>query len=151
MLMQIERGYPAAADTPIPSRPTLRGLHVLVLDDDPLAAIIATLDLEDADATFELAHCTHSAHVELDRSIAGGKQFHAAVLDVNLGGGRTSRCVAERLRAMGVPFVFHTAEPQAIAGDASWSDASGNAPAIGKPSLPGALAAALAGVVERRR
>ena len=118
--------------------PDLIGRRVLVLDDDPLAAIIATLDLEDAGASFALVHCAASALRELDRAARDGAPYDAAVLDVNLGGGETSHPVADRLRADRVPFVFHTADREVDAR---------NAPMVSKPAVPGALARALASVI----
>ena len=115
--------------------PDLAGRRILVLDDDPLAAIIATLDLEDAGASFTLVHCVASALRELDRAARNGVPFDAAVLDVNLGGGATSHPIAERLRADRVPFVFHTADR---------GTDTGNAPLVVKPAVPGALARTLA-------
>ena len=127
----------------------LHGRRVLILDDDPLAGVIASLDLEDASAPFVLVHDEASAHAALDRSIENGELFDAAVLDVNLGAGRTSRTVAERLHAMGVPFVLHTAEPDALPDSPSrgpkvrTSTNRTDAPIIGKPAPAGALAHAL--------
>ena len=121
--------------------PDLAGRRVLVLDDDPLAAIIATLDLEDAGASFTLVHCADSALRELDRAAWNGVPFDAAVLDVNLGGGATSHPIAERLRADRVPFVFHTADREV---------GVGTAPLVIKPAVPGALAWALASAIAER-
>ena len=127
----------------------LQGRRILVLDDDPLAAVIASLDLEDADAPFMLVHDEASALAALDHAIVAGAPFQAAVLDVNLGMGRTSQPVAERLRAMDVPFVMHTAEPEAVAGDpARWASAfGGDVVVVGKPAPAGALVDALASVL----
>ena len=123
---------------PSPAAPKLAGRRVLVLDDDPLAAIIATLDLEDAGASFTFVHCATSALRELDSAARNSVPFDAAVLDVNLGNGATSQPVADRLRADRVPFVFHSADRKA--------DAE-NAPLVLKPAVPGALARALAGEI----
>ena len=127
------------------ARMTLHGRRILVLDDDPLAAVIASLDLEDAGAPFVLVHDEASANAALDQAMADGRPFDAAVLDVNLGNGRTSRSVAERLRAKGVPFVLHTADPDALRTSAdTWTPADGSAPIVlAKPAPAGALAQVL--------
>ena len=138
---------------PSSPQPSLHGRRVLVLDDDPLAAVIASLDLEDAGAPFVLVHDERSAHAALDSAVASGEPFDAAVLDVNLGAGRTSRSVAERLRAMNVPFVLHTAEPDALADDLErrMQAGGGNAPVVGKPAPIGALTQELSRLLDPSR
>ena len=128
----------------------LCGRRILVLDDDPLAGVIASLDLEDAGAPFVLVHDEGAAHAALDRAQASGAPFDAAVLDVNLGGGRTSRSVARRLRDTGIPFVLHTAEPRTAPAQwdvAEWGAGEWDVPVIGKPVPAGAIALALARLV----
>ena len=135
---------PRAFASPMPAPDAaadLSGRRILILDDDPLAAIIATLDLEDAGASFALAHCAASALRELDRAARNGTPFDAAVLDVNLGNGATSHPIADRLRADRVPFMFHSADRGAD---------TGGTPLIVKPAVPGALACAIASQIAER-
>ena len=138
---------------PLPSADAaLQGRRILVLDDDPLLAVIASLDLEDAGASFALVHDEASALVTLEQATVAGEPFDAAVLDVHLGEGRTSRSVAEQLRAMGVPFVFHTGDPDALSGTPErWMQVGGgDAPVVSKPAPIGALTRELSRLMDIR-
>ena len=79
--------------------------RVLVLDDEPI--ILMDLEFSLLDAGFE-PMVANSAERAL--SLIDGQRPDAAVLDVNLGRGKTCEEVAGRLRELGVPFVLHTGD-----------------------------------------
>ena len=88
--------------TPLPS---LRGLRLLVVEDEALIAMM----LEDmlADLGCIVADVAGTLDTGLARAADAALSVDGAILDVNLGG----ECVypvAERLASRGVPFVFCT-------------------------------------------
>lgn len=87
-------------DSPSGARP-----RVLVLDDEPIILMDLRIALEDEGAEVLDAGTAREAldHVASCRP-------DAAILDVNLGRGRTCEPVALRLRELGVPFVLHTGD-----------------------------------------
>ncbi len=108
--------------------------RVLVLDDE--AIILMDLEFSLQDEGFEpvIANTVERA-LELIEEQAP----HAAVLDVNLGHGRTCEPVAERLRALGVPFLLHTGDLERRGELVTGFDA----PIVSKPSAPDEIAQAL--------
>lgn len=78
---------------------------IFVLEDEVLIAFEMCDILEDLG--FEIVG--PSVHLQDAEHRARNDQIDAAFLDVNLGGGDTSKPVAEILRDRGVPFVFITA------------------------------------------
>lgn len=110
----------ASAQEPGSARPT-----VLVVEDDPFIA----LDLEDVlrGAGFRVIGPCATADEAL--ALAESESPDCATLDYLLGGGQTSRPVAEALEAAGVPFVLVTATPKAARQCACFEDA----PLLGKP------------------
>ena len=78
---------------------------IFVLEDEPLIAFEMTDTLEDLG--FEVVG--PSMHLNAGKDMAESADIDLAVLDVNLGNGRTSKPVAEILRERNIPFVFVTA------------------------------------------
>ena len=81
------------------------GPRVLILDDEALILMDLRFALEDEGATVSEAR-TANAALEL----IAAQTPDVAVLDVNLGRGRTCEPVALRLRELGVPFLLHTGD-----------------------------------------
>ena len=102
------------ADQPIPALPhrrILQGRRVLLVEDDAIICMLMEDGLIDAGA--EVVGCAHSVEEALeliDRATADGG-LSAAVLDINLDGEMVSP-VADRLAALGVPFIFATGYPE---------------------------------------
>ena len=115
---------------------TLRGLRVLVLEDEPIIALAIEDALFELGATPVLAERVADAEAALAE---GG--FDAAILDVNLHGQR-SYPVAHALAALGLPFIFATGY-----GDAEHPDALRDVPTITKPYGRADIAAAFAGLI----
>ncbi|WP_285295100.1 response regulator [Aureimonas altamirensis] len=88
-------------------------MRILIVEDDALIA----MDLEDIVQAHTGAECLFAATVEQALAhLSQGVDF--ALLDFNLRpAGATSQPIAERLRAMGVRFVFVTANPGEIPAD----------------------------------
>ena len=88
-------------------RATLEGRTILVLEDEPLIALDVEMALEDAGArVLGPVRTAKEATRAIDGALEAGG-LDGAVLDVHLG---THSCeaVAERLAALGVPFIFYT-------------------------------------------
>jgi CheY-like chemotaxis protein len=107
------------------------GRRVLVLEDEVLLAIEAAETLEDLGAV--VVGPVHRIDDAL--GLVAGEALDAALLDVNIGG-RSSREVAERLRARGVPIVFAT-------GYGARADVLPGCPVLDKPYSRSQVAAAL--------
>ena len=85
------------------------------------------------------------AEVADARGFLNGTGIDAAVLDVNLGDGRTSLDLARELRARGTPFVFLTGyavQENHFEGDLM------DVPRLGKPTRPSELAEAVGRLLE---
>jgi len=82
----------------------LRGMRILVADDEFLIAVLIEETLRDAGAEISTA-----ATLPLALKSANDEPLAAAVLDVRLGR-QTSETVADVLAARGVPFVFYTGQ-----------------------------------------
>ena len=99
--------------------PKLAGKHFVLVEDKPLVSLQAEDELRDAGATvLGPAVCVDQALRLIGMAVADGG-IGAAVLDINLDG-RHVRPVADRLAALGVPFLFAT-------GDGDGCDTSGPA------------------------
>jgi DNA-binding response OmpR family regulator len=81
----------------------LAGLSVLLVEDDFMVSMLAEDILLEAGAKVLLAMQLGAA-----MKIAADEAVDVAVLDVNLGDGRTSYPVAELLRTRHIPFMFLT-------------------------------------------
>ena len=82
----------------------LTGKRVLVLEDEPLIAMVLVDILEEAGCT--VVGPAHDA-AQAAKLIAESP-IDVAVLDVNLGSGHTSASIADSLRGSGTPFIFAT-------------------------------------------
>jgi CheY-like chemotaxis protein len=82
----------------------LAGKRVLVLEDEPLIAMVLVDILEEAGCT--VVGPAHDA--DQAAKLIALHPIDVAVLDVNLGSGRTSASVADSLRSAGTPFIFAT-------------------------------------------
>lgn len=118
--------------------PKLEGKRVLVVEDEALVSLL----LEDAllDAGAEVVGPAHSVDDALrfvERSEADGG-IDAAVLDINVNGRHVSP-VADKLAALGVPFLFAT-------GYGANCDTGGHGavPKLEKPFDPAGLIATIA-------
>jgi PAS domain S-box-containing protein len=98
-----DRRQRADAAPSLPPAPALRGLRVLVVEDEMLVALDLRLALTRAGAKVVGPAATVEEAFELVASDAPS----AAILDVNLGGERVDR-LADRLIGQGVPVVFVT-------------------------------------------
>ena len=86
----------------------LDGARLLVVEDSFVVADALRWEL----STFGAAEVATSPSVEQALEQIDGGEFHAALLDVNLGG-ESVLPVADRLRQRGVPFVFVTGYSEA--------------------------------------
>jgi DNA-binding response OmpR family regulator len=86
-------------------RPMLQGWRVLVVEDEALIGMLFEDRLLDAGA--EVIDPADSVEKALELIAAAGEGLSAAVLDINLQGAAVWS-VADRLAALGVPFVFAT-------------------------------------------
>ena len=107
----------SASDTP------LEGVRVLVVEDEPLVAMLLEDMLSDLGCTVVAVVATVAEGV----GQANGAALDAAILDVNLGA-QSSGPVAEALSARGVPFIFATGY-----GESGVPEAFRGRPALQKP------------------
>lgn len=83
---------------------SLKGKRVLVVEDEPLIAIVLADILIDAGCVVVgPAYDTDQALARISSDV-----IDAAVLDVNLGSGQTSAPVADVLAERAIPFIFAT-------------------------------------------
>ena len=87
--------------------PKLAGKHVLLVEDKPLVPLQAEDELRDAGATVLGPAVSVGQALRLIGMAVADGGISAAVLDINLDG-RHVRPVADRLAALGVPFLFAT-------------------------------------------
>ena len=116
----------------------LAGKRILLVEDEPIVAMMASDMLEDLGATVVGPAMSLAAAV----SLAETAELDAAVLDINLNGAR-SDAAAEVLARRRIPFVFATGY-----GAAGRSDATG-APVLDKPYTEQALQKALIDLLSR--
>jgi len=79
----------------------LEGLRVLVVEDEPVVAMY----LEDLLEALGCETIGPASRLADGLVLAGGNGFDVAILDINLGGERSTP-IAEALRARGLPFAF---------------------------------------------
>jgi light-regulated signal transduction histidine kinase (bacteriophytochrome)/CheY-like chemotaxis protein len=110
--LQVQRGFSAGASTqapaPVPvaarARPaTLTPNRVLVVEDDPVIAILA----EESLRQLGVKQVDVAGTREEALALLAARQFDLAMLDVNLGD-HTSEAVAERLAVLQVPMIVAT-------------------------------------------
>ncbi len=80
-------------------------LTVLILEDEPM--ILWDLEQEFSDAGL---HPITARSAEQALDLIGHTVPDVAVLDVNLGDGKTCEPVADRLSQLGVPFLIHSGD-----------------------------------------
>lgn len=110
----------------------LDGLTILVLEDEPIIAMALEEQLEETGARPVVVGSLEAAHAVLEDG-----RFNAAILDINVHGGK-SYPVAQRLSALGVPFVFASGY-----GDTLNPDEFKSVPTVTKPYDIAALTRAL--------
>jgi CheY-like chemotaxis protein len=108
--------------------------NILIVEDEPLIAMMLEDFLEALGRG--LAGSADSVSAALERIGQGG--IDAAILDVNLRGGEQSWPVADRLAALGIPFVIATGG----AGD-SIAEAHRGRPILSKPFTMSSVEAVL--------
>ena len=124
-------------NTDLPAAQALHGMRILAVEDDFLVMLELTTMLRDAGATVRSCGTVAQA-----LSTAESETFAAAVLDIRVGRESVAP-VAQKLAALGTPFVFYTGQ---IAGDSTlvqWP----NAGVISKPAPPSVLVKALVQVL----
>lgn len=110
--------------------PKLKGKRVLVVEDEALVSMLVEDELRDAGATvLGPAACVDDAMRLVEAAAADGG-MDAAVLDLNLQG-EWATPVADRLAALGVPFLFATGY-----GEGCDRGGHGAAPHLHKPFAP---------------
>ena len=119
-----------------PRRAKLKGKRVLVVEDEALVAMLVEDDLRDAGAEVLGPAPTVDRALRLVEAAADGG-ISAAVLDINLEG-RHVGPVADRLAALGVPFLFATGH-----GGGRGTGGHGAAPVVKKPFDAGQVVAAV--------
>jgi CheY-like chemotaxis protein len=83
---------------------SLKGKRVLIVEDEPLIAIVL------ADILVDAGCVVVGPAYDTDQALAriSTEPIDAAVLDVNLGSGQTSALVADVLAERAIPFIFAT-------------------------------------------
>ena len=109
---------------------SLTGKRVLVVEDEVLVSMLVEDELRDAGAEVLGPVPTLGGALRLVEAAAADGGISAAVLDINLDG-RHVGPVADRLAALGVPFVFTTGY-----GEGCDTGRHGAAPILSKPFSP---------------
>jgi DNA-binding NtrC family response regulator len=120
--------------------PSLKGAHVLLVEDDFLIAVDVEMTLTAAGADV-----AKSRTVRDGLALAEEEDLTAAILDVRLGR-ETVAPVARRLAERGVPFFFYTGQVDTDAIRAEWPHCN----IIPKPARPQAIVLAIAEAIEER-
>jgi DNA-binding response OmpR family regulator len=115
----------------------LTGKRILVVEDEPLVSMLVEDELRGAGAVVVGPVPTVSEALGLVEAAAADGGISAAVLDINLQG-QAAVPVADRLAALGVPFLFATGY-----GEGCGTGAHGTAPTLHKPFAPEMLIAAV--------
>lgn len=115
---------------------SLRGRSILVVEDEPFAALEAVTGLRDAGAKVYGAHRLRDA-----LHMAEHPALSAVVIAQRLGVDNTA-AVCRRLSILGIPFVFHTRHDTTMAKQ-TWPDA----PIVTKPAKASELVMAVAGLL----
>lgn len=134
-----EKAPPATPKAPVPAH-LLDGKRVLVVEDQFVIALEAEHLLSDLGVgAVETATSVAEAMLKIERSMPD-----VAILDVNLGDGRTSVPIAEALARLRIPFVFATG----YGDSAMLPPALFGLPIVRKPYSSRALASALASALD---
>jgi DNA-binding response OmpR family regulator len=115
----------------------LAGKRVLVVEDEPVVSMLVEDELRGAGAEVLGPASTVDRALRLVEAVAADGAISAAVLDINLDGQRVEP-VADRLAALGVPFLFATGY-----GEGCDTGGHGAAPILHKPFAPEKLIAAV--------
>ncbi len=118
----------------------LAGKRVLVVEDEALVSMLVEDELRDAGATVVGPAPSVGDALRLIEGAASDGGISAAVLDINLGGKHVSP-VAERLSALGVPFLVATGY-----GEGCDTGGHGAAPTLHKPFDPAMLLSVVEGL-----
>ena len=116
------------------ARAVLEGRRVLLVEDEVFIAVDIREALEAGGAEVVFARNLSQAMDAVARDA-----FDAAILDVTLGANETCRPVADRLRALGTPFVLHSGDLDRQGEVIGTLDA----PVVAKPAPPDAVVARL--------
>ncbi len=125
------------AESPLGRQAGLKGKRVLVVEDEVLVSMLVEDELRDAGAEVVGPAPSVGEALRLVEAAAADGGISAAVLDINLQGQGVAP-VADRLAALGVPFLFATGY-----GDGCDTGGHGAAPVLGKPFDPARLVAAV--------
>jgi DNA-binding response OmpR family regulator len=125
-------------------RAKLTGRRVLVVEDEPVASMLVEDELRGAGAEVLGPASTVDRALRLVEAVAADGGISAAVLDINLDGQRVEP-VADRLAALGVPFLFATGY-----GEGCDTGGHGAAPILHKPFAPERLVAAVEALASAR-
>lgn len=104
--------------------PPSGNVRVLVLEDEPLIAMLVVDIL--TDAGYSVVGPAHD--VEQANALINAQHIDIAVLDINLGPGVTSAPIADCLEQRGIPFILGTGY-----GDAALRPADRGRPRLSKP------------------
>lgn len=115
----------------------LDDLNIIVVEDEALLAVDLTMTLEDEGATVA-GPC-----MSIEQALAYNQPVDAAVLDVDLRGDPVFP-YADRLRAAGKPFMFHTGRADLATLRARYG---ADVPVVQKPSVPSEVVSCLARAV----
>ncbi len=123
--------------------PKLEGKRVLVVGDEALVSMFVEDELRDAGATvLRPVVCVDDAMRLVEAAADGG--ISAAVLDINLAGQHVGP-LADRLAALGVPFLFAMGY-----GEGCDTGGHGTAPTLHKPFDSGRLVDAVEALASAR-
>jgi CheY-like chemotaxis protein len=117
----------------------LSGRTILVVEDEILIAFDIEMELQALGANVVIRPSIVEALVA-----AAGTQFDAAILDLAIRGGDVYP-VADRLRAEGVPFVFHTGHGEETELTARYPESACCRKPCAEGTLPRLLLAVMAG------
>ena len=121
----------------------LKGKRVLVVEDEIFVSLLVEDELRGAGAEVVGPAPSVGDALRLVEAVAADGGISAAVLDINLDGQRVEP-VADRLAALGVPFLFATGDEGCDKGG------HGTAPTLSKPFDPAGLVAAVEALVSAR-
>ena len=122
----------------------LTGKRILVVEDEPLVSMLVEDELLGAGAEVVGPVPTVSEALRLVQAAAADGGISAAVLDINLDGQHVAP-LADRLAALGVPFLFATGY-----GDSRDTGRHGAAPVLEKPFDMERLVAAVAALASAK-